>query len=242
MSEDAEELDILAAEYVLGSMAGAQRTEFEQRIERDARAKAAVAKWADRLAPLSGALSYPPVPDALWRRIESQIRPGARAPRPQRASQGWRTFIGPRNRTLVWGGLGALAAALVVMVLVFSPRTAMIQPPAQLLAHAQFLGEAGAPRYRVQVAADGASIYAAPDGPAPPPDRVHELWVLEPGGTPHSLGLLRPDRPVLLDTPEGVAPFLAAGAIVAISLEPAGGSPLDRPSGPVLIATTLAAA
>jgi anti-sigma-K factor RskA len=242
MSDTPDDLDMLAGEYVLGTLAGGDRRAFEARLKVDGAARAAVARWADRLAPMGEVLAGEAPPESLWRRIDAQMQAAHSRMRTHRGgAQGWRTFIGPRNRTLVWGGLGAIAAVVLAVVMVLGPWTGGARLPREVYASAQFNGEAGAPRYRVLVSADRRTVHVDPDGPAPPAGRVHELWVLEPGGAARSIGVLDPSRPLNLTPPEGVGAFLQRGAVVAISLEPEGGSPLDRPSGPVLLAATLAA-
>jgi anti-sigma-K factor RskA len=60
--------------------------------------------------------------------------------------------------------------------------------------------------------------------PQPPADKVYQAWFLEPDGRMVSVGLMpsvRDDEPVLLD-PDADA---ASAKAVAITLEPAGGSP-----------------
>ncbi|NJS39667.1 MAG: hypothetical protein HC783_12365 [Rhodobacteraceae bacterium] len=59
--------------------------------------------------------------------------------------------------------------------------------------------------------------------------RVHELWLIAPGAAPVSLGLL--DAPELM-----VAyPRPPEGWTLAVSIEPAGGSPIGTPTGPVIL-------
>jgi anti-sigma-K factor RskA len=59
--------------------------------------------------------------------------------------------------------------------------------------------------------------------------QVHELWVIAPGANPVSLGLLQ-DAPLVVTYP--VPP---AGFVLAVSVEPAGGSPTGQPTGPVIL-------
>jgi anti-sigma-K factor RskA len=62
----------------------------------------------------------------------------------------------------------------------------------------------------------------------------HELWVIPAGGKPRSLGTMPPSARMhaRLDVP--VARELQQGATLAISVEPAGGSPTGNPTGPVV--------
>ena len=63
MNEDRE---ILAAEYVLGTLHADERTLFVSTLAQDAEAQAAVARWEARLAALRAAVAEVPPPPALW--------------------------------------------------------------------------------------------------------------------------------------------------------------------------------
>jgi anti-sigma-K factor RskA len=67
-----------------------------------------------------------------------------------------------------------------------------------------------------------------------PADRVAELWLIPADGKPRSLGLLRADRPVTLALSPNLAGQATAAAVLAVSLEPPGGSPTGAPTGPVI--------
>ena len=91
------------------------------------------------------------------------------------------------------------------------------------------------------VEAEGGGLRLASLNPRPvEPGRAQQLWALPPGATaPVSLGLI----------PEGgqasVAPGLVRpepGMLIEITLEPPGGSPTGRPTGPILFIGRLAPA
>ena len=90
---------------------------------------------------------------------------------------------------------------------------------------------------------DRASRQIAADSLRPqpaPPDRVYQLWFLAPGTTaPRSLGLLPPSTRKRIAITSENARLLAAGGELEVTLEPAGGSPDPRPSGPTLFRGTL---
>jgi anti-sigma-K factor RskA len=67
------------------------------------------------------------------------------------------------------------------------------------------------------------------------PDTAWELWML-PGGDrkPVSLGLITTHETQTVLIPEALAAGLDAAKGLAMSVEPAGGSPTGVPSGPVL--------
>jgi anti-sigma-K factor RskA len=61
-----------------------------------------------------------------------------------------------------------------------------------------------------------------------------ELWLIPGGGKPHSLGLIDPDKPVTISVPETLLSKVNSAAILAVSLEPPGGSQTGQPTGPVI--------
>jgi anti-sigma-K factor RskA len=68
--------------------------------------------------------------------------------------------------------------------------------------------------------------------PAAEAGKSLELWILPPSGNPRSLGII-PGGQISLPLDRQAAADLARGAL-AVSLEPAGGSPTGQPTGPVL--------
>ena len=65
-----------------------------------------------------------------------------------------------------------------------------------------------------------------------PADKVLQLWALPQGATaPTSLGLLPGPDARLTVTPAAIRP--EPGMLIEITLEPPGGSPTGRPTGPV---------
>jgi len=70
MSDD---LDMLAAEYVLGTLDAAERAGFERRLAGSEPARRAVEEWTRRLGPLALASGDVEPPAGLWDRIEERI-------------------------------------------------------------------------------------------------------------------------------------------------------------------------
>jgi len=60
------------------------------------------------------------------------------------------------------------------------------------------------------------------------------LWLIPPRDKPHSLGLIDPSRPVRINVPKSLLPQVNSNAMLAVSLEPPGGSPTGQPTGPVI--------
>jgi anti-sigma-K factor RskA len=210
-----EEDDMLAAEYALGVLDAADRAAAEARAATDPAFAAAIARWQDQLSPLNAGYAEVAPPARVRQNIEQRLFP---------------TTAAPRHRFALWGGLAglALAASVVVGVLV-------LQPP-----------EPAAPQLQAALAADGAPVaFAAAwdgqslavtrvSGAAAAPGQDYQLWLIGPSGVPESLGLLG-DGDTLVTRAD-----LAPGLVLAVSVEPAGGSPLPTPTGPVILTAALA--
>lgn len=206
-----EEDDALAAEYVLGVLALPDRIAVQTRLKNDTAFATRVALWESRLAPLNDGYAEAPAPDLLPQ-IEARLFPPA--PKPAR-------------RPLFGWLAGALAAGALAIgaVLLLAPA-----PPAPVIAT---LGDTGAP-LRFEARFDGQAITLTRiAGSTAPQGQVQEVWIIAPDAAPVSLGLLEGES---LTVPYPQAP---AGWTLAVSLEPAGGSPTGAPTGPVLAAGTI---
>lgn len=74
--------DVLAGEYVLGTLAGAEREHFKARLRHDAGLQDLVAAWERRLGALAERVAPAPPPKnsfaAIERRIGAEAKPGSR--------------------------------------------------------------------------------------------------------------------------------------------------------------------
>lgn len=61
-----------------------------------------------------------------------------------------------------------------------------------------------------------------------------ELWVIPAGGTPYSLGVLHSTQPTAVAISRADRNRFAAGATLAVTIEPLGGSPSGKPTGAVV--------
>ncbi|EWY36039.1 hypothetical protein N825_31730 [Skermanella stibiiresistens SB22] len=224
-----------AAEYVLGTLRGADRVRFEAALPSDADLRRRVAVWEDRLSGFADALAPVTPPEALWNRIEREVTTPAPLPAttpstPSLTARLWSSLA-------LWRGAAALAtaAACLLAVMVWNPPV----PPPQEPALVAVLQAPEGPAFAVRIpAARRANVTPVGERPAPA-GNSYELWVVPPRAQPVSLGVIERSgvTPVPLDRlpPDLVRP----GALLAVSLEPAGGSPTGAPTGPVLYTGTL---
>lgn len=222
---DRNETDALAAEYVLGQLAGAERRAAEARLTSDPAFRAAVAAWERRLQPLADSAeeAIPPsgVLTAVLARIEtSGETPGGNVVSLRRAVRRWRATAA------IVGAAAAVLAGVVVL-----ERT---QPLASTEFVAVLTAEGAKPAFVATIDTVRGTISVRRVADAAPPGKSYELWAVPPGGAPRSLGLVQQaslSRPLSV-TPSGNLTF-------AISLEPEGGSPTGAPTGPVVFSGAL---
>lgn len=72
-----------------------------------------------------------------------------------------------------------------------------------------------------------------------PAGRVAELWLIPAGGAPQSLGVIDPVQAGTLTIPAALRAGVGADTLLAISVEPPGGSPTGQPIGPVVAKGTM---
>ena len=215
-----EAADILAAEYVLGTLPLEQREAAATRIRRDTHFALAVARWEERLSALNTAYEDAPAPNLLPQ-IEARLF-GVPAQKPGQKPAQKRVFWKS------WFGGAAVAAALGLAVLVFLPNQPPSFTPLPFTPLTTLAAENSDLRYAVGLRGQELHI-ARIAGPAAEAGRVHELWLIVGEAAPVSLGLIMGEDITL------AASGLAPGMVLAISLEPTGGSPTGAPTGPVLV-------
>ena len=204
--------DALAAEYVLGVLDAAERAEVEARIKREPAFAARVAEWEDKLSGLNEGFAEAPAPNLLPK-IEARL-----FPKPV--------------KTRRFGFLGWLSGAVVASALSLAAVSVLAPPRPTTVATLATADN----RLAYQVTHFGGSLQVTRVAGVPAvAGQVHELWVIAPNANPVSLGLLE-DRPLVVSYP--VPP---AGFVLAVSIEPEGGSPTGQPTGPVILTAQVGA-
>jgi anti-sigma-K factor RskA len=239
--DDAPLPDMAAAELALGLLDGAERDAALHRLIRDPGFAAEVERWRDWLAALFAGWPAVEPPAGLADRIETSL--DARAPDAGIAAPVAANDNGARWRMLALaGGIAACLLLAVTTVLMLRPPPAPVRVavpvagPAPLIAALAPTGK-GAP---VAAAYDPSSgvvrIAGAIDVPA---GRSAEVWAIEGTAPPRSLGVMADPAGGALTVPAALRSRLAAATTLAISIEPAGGSPTGLPTGPVVAAGKL---
>jgi anti-sigma-K factor RskA len=224
--DDPQLLDSLAREYVLGTLSARSRTRFARVLSFSLVARRAVTAWERHFAPLAAAVRPVEPPESAWIGIETALGL-RRAPRSHAAG--------------IWPALAAALAAVAVLFggLYFSQQPSVEQP-----AYVSVVTDAATgPVWLLQAFTEARALRVSTVNPRPAPaGRSFELWMLPPaggGGTPVSLGLLPEMGAAQLALSAAQLGVLTRTMTLAVSEEPAGGSPTGLPTGTVILTAPL---
>jgi anti-sigma-K factor RskA len=199
-------------------LSGAERAAAEQRVARDPGFARLVAEWEQRLAPWVAEIASVVPPPQVWDRIV-----GALPPPPQNRGL-WQSLAFWRGLSLATGALAAACLAALIYLGALTqqqPLVATIEGDG----HRHFVATIDSKRGTVAVVPAAFSADAT---------RVPELWLIPADGKPRPVGLLRADQTVTLTLPAELAALAKGDAVLAVSLEPPGGSTTGLPTGPVI--------
>lgn len=226
----------LASEYVAGLLRGQARARFARRLQEDPALQRHVAHWQARFAELL--TIAPPVqpPSRVWQHIAQRARAHADPDQTNtlvRRLSWWR-----------WSAVSGFATALILALVLILQSTHLLEPrrpgspsaplaaPVAVLQNAQqqavFLARMETRHARI--------VLSALHTLAVPPGHSLQLWIIkkQKGAAPVSVAVLQQDAGKGLVLPLPASVKYAQIAALAISLEPAGGSPKPYPTGPVL--------
>jgi anti-sigma-K factor RskA len=219
--------NILAGEFALGLLEGSELAAFERRLARDRRLQTEVARWRDRLSALDATVAPGRAPAQLWGKIESTLgtRRGTAEAGPRWTERLWENLG-------FWRGASFAGAAASLLLAISVGLLAGRATPQPLVVAVLQTGDAS-PGAIVEAFHDG-SVVLVPLRDIPvPAGRALEVWTLyDKARGPVSLGLMDGARRARFQTASLPA---QADQLYEITLEPATGSPIGRPTGPVLM-------
>jgi anti-sigma-K factor RskA len=220
-----DESHLLAGEYVLGTLTADERAEAARRLQDDPAFRAEVEDWQRRLLPLTASVAPVAPAPTVWRAVERAI---AGRPAPANDNLGLLAMSRARWRSAAVA-LGALAAALALFV---ADRD-FLRPPApagaSYVAAVNRGGDLPALIVRVDLATHSVSV--RPVEAEAPAGKSLELWYVAAGQSPKSMGVIQQGRGIRMAAP---ADMPVKDTILAVSVEPPGGSPTGAPTGPVI--------
>lgn len=217
------EADVAAAELALGVLDGAERAAALRRMIAEPDFAREVERWRDHFALLFAGVPEQAAPAGVFDKVEARID-GRAAPR--RAINPWKP--------------AAIAASLAALAMTAFALRPVEAPPAAPAARA-----ATAPMIAAMALTDtngsqpalydaDAGLVRMP-GPMPiPAGRSAQLWVIEGDAAPKPLGTFRAVGAGSYVAEAKIGAVIAPGTMLAISIEPIGGSPTGLPTGPVI--------
>ena len=232
MSDKPEEWDrardeIISGEYVLGVLSAEDRRRVEARMAVDRRFAQQVRRWQANLSGFTGDADETQPSAPLYNRLERRLF-GADAP----MQSGF--LVRLWESVMFWRGLAlmsmAMAAGLGVLHGVGLPPAGPAVRP--LVAE---LSGRDAP-FNLIAAFDSANgrLSVVPIALKQPEPKSLEVWIVEEGKPPRSIGVLPDNGNGEIVVGAELRRLFAEGRIITITVEPFGGAPEGKPTGPVI--------
>lgn len=247
LNEDEPPLNLIAAQYVLGTLSASARLRFQSRLQQEPDLRVLTHAWERRLNPLTHLLVPQDVPAKIWQNIEARLDgmttaqppislntqqpptlPQA-APKAAANDRFWQPWA--------WAS-SAVAAGLALFIFVRPEVMPLVQTPVVAqqvpVSHdvAVLSTDKNSPAWIVRQQGN-ALVLSALNAQAVPSDRDLELWSIKGSTAPRSLGVIH-IKEGQATLPQIAADLIARDVTLAISLEPKNGSPTGQPTGAVL--------
>ncbi len=230
-AEDIDGEDVSAGEYALGVLDGAERRAAETRLAREPAFALQVEAWQARLCPMAETIAPVTPPTTAWPRIERALGRGNVKVvdlAQRRAVAFWRS----------WAIAATAAAAAALVVLAVKPAALLTPaapptpaPASQPVLVAELTDKTGHGFMTVTYDQTKGELHIAPSVALPVShDRAAELWLIAADGVPRSLGVVDPAKPTAVRVAEPLRPGAKPASVLAITVEPPGGSPTGKPT------------
>jgi len=211
--------EILAGEYALGLLDAGERAKVESRATTDTEFAALLIFWQREFSEFDEAYEQVTPPRHLFSVVENRL-------------------FGTKKAVSFWSNLAfwrvlalGTGTALALTVLVFTSDM-MIAPETQMVASLK--SEQGEINTVILYGSGSATLRMTVLSPVAGDGKDAELWLVRGTEPPISLGILpksgRLERPL----PTGIQALIAPGDVLAISIEPEGGSPTGQVTGPIV--------
>ena len=210
---------------MLGTLRGRARERFEALLRSDYDLRRTVATWEARLSPLAAAAGEIAPPARVWQSITRRISGSA----------------GTESRAGLsfWRGLAVASTAFALLLATFIGMAPRPEPPMAMVAVMN--DDKGQPALVVswppmkEMRDPHIRVKVVQQHPEMAPGTAWEMWML-PGGksAPVSMGLIGIDRDQVMKIQPALAQKMGDAWGIAMSVEPAGGSPTGAPTGPVI--------
>ncbi|MEY2342066.1 anti-sigma factor [Acidithiobacillus sp. IBUN Pt1247-S3] len=220
----------MAAAYVIGSLRGRARLRFARLLQQDIVLAQMVERWEDALLPALLPARAQSAPARVWHGIQAQL-PKTRLARETSRHTARAAQLPWWRRLALWQGVSAALAVAIVVTWLWpsAPQMPMLAVVNNSQGQATWVFHASAHHMRL-VTLRHTVI---------PADKSLQLWAIVPGKKPVSMGLLpmQAGETPILPAPDDMN--LSHARLLAVTMEPAGGSPTGQPTGPILLKATV---
>ena len=222
--------EVIAGEYVLGVLSAEDRRKVEARLAQDRQFAAMVNRWEENLSTFNDDYEALQPPPRAFSAIEQRILGAA----PRDAMMSGTVAGGFWNSLALWRSL-AVASFAIAAGLAISMST-LLEPRAvsggRLVA--DLAGEGATINLVARYDEANGALRVTPVAAGKEKEKSLELWLVENGKSPVSLGVLPQTGEGELAVPAVMRSRLVQGAVLAVSVEPFGGSPTGAVTGPVI--------
>ncbi|MGM4979760.1 MULTISPECIES: anti-sigma factor [Rhizobium] len=220
--------EVLAGEYVLGVLSLEDRQKVERRMRSDRQFAAIVSRWEQNLSEFNEEYEMVTPAKSVFPKIERRIFGDAAL-----GAHLW-------NSLLVWRvvALGSLFLAAGVVVFTITNNGISRSVPGKQLT-ASLAGQNSAINLLADYDASSGRLKVTPVAAGKPEEKSLELWLIRGSDPAEALGVLPQTGEGEIVLPQELHGKLTEGAIIAVSIEPFGGSPTGKPTGDVVASGTI---
>lgn len=220
--------EVLAGEYVLGVLSLEDRQKVERRMRNDRPFAAIVSRWEQNLSEFSEEYERVTPAASVYPKIEKRIFGDKAA-----GANLW-------NSITLWRSVAFASLFLVAGVMVFTitNETALRSAPGKQLS-ASLAGQNSSISLLANYDATNGRLKVTPVAAGKPEEKSLELWLIRGTDPAEALGILPQTGEGEITLPSELHGKLTEGAIIAVSVEPFGGSPTGKPTGDVVASGTI---
>jgi len=216
--------EVLAGEYVLGVLPLPDRLRVEHRLRDDKAFQAIVARWQENLASFNTEYAAEAPPSWLYGAVETKLFNKGAPEQP---------------KGLIWSSLpfwrGLTLVTLSAAVFFAASAGGLFRKPAAEPSVVAMLGS-GTSSISLVTLFDRQTgrLKVTPVAAGAAKSQSLELWLIEGDSAPVPLGVFPDQGDGSIVIPPDMRNRLKDGVTLAVSLEPFGGSPTGKPTGPVV--------
>lgn len=220
--------EVLAGEYVLGVLSLEDRQKVERRMRSDRQFAAIVSRWEQNLSEFNEEYEMVTPAKSVFPKIERRIFGEAAL-----GAHLW-------NSLVVWRSVALGSLFLAAGVLVFTiTNNGISQPVPGKQLTASLAGQNSAINLLADYDAASGRLRVTPVAAGKLEEKSLELWLIRGTDPAEALGVLPQTGEGEIVLPQELHGKLTEGAIIAVSVEPFGGSPTGKPTGDVVASGTI---